>query len=402
MGRHVRDPQPGATNAPHQYNTTLGNVIEHLKVDPEPFMRVFYSTLFALDFSTRDLFPPAMGRQNGRFLGGLIYILESIDEAATSPEKLEKLSHFLSELGRDHRKYGVTAEHYRTMTTALQQTLAHVLKEEWTPELADAVTAAFSTASRVMVTAADTDDQPARITGTVLETLRIGRNVIIVRLQLDEPMQYLPGQYMSVQVPQCPNTWRYLSAAIPANDSGLIEFHIRAVPNGYFSRQVVTSTRTGDRWIFGRPRGQLGAAVEGDGPVCMIARNVALSAMRCVLLDMVQTRRDNPLVDIYYGAPYPGELLDAGTLANLQASNPWLIVHICADETTDPWWLKDAPPLPPNLRLRQGDPLELAIADGSVHDRTVLVGGGLKLVNRATATLPKHGVAPENIHHDPL
>lgn len=386
----------------NRYNTALGTVIESLKTDPEPFMRVFYSTLFALDFSIRDLFPTSMRQQNSRFVRGLIYILESIDTAAADSSRLDELSEFLGELGRDHRKYGVTAAHYDTMTRALQQTLAHVMKNEWTQTLNDAVTSAFTTASKVMNTAAETDEYPARVEGTVLETMRIGRNVVVVRLQLDQAIDYLPGQYMAVQVPQCPNTWRYLSAAIPANDSGLIEFHVRTIPNGYCSRQVVTNTRAGDRWILGRPRGQLHNAVTSNKPVCMVARNVALSAMRCILLDMVQARKSNPLVDIYYGAEFPGELFDASTLANLQASNPWLIVHICADEKQDPWWLKDAPALPSNLRLRQGSPLELAIADGSVHGRTVIVGGGMALVNKAEEALPRFGVDPRDIHHDPL
>lgn len=393
---------PTPPTSPARYHTALGTVIENLKADPEPFMRVFYSTLFALDFSIRDLFPTSMRRQNSRFVRGLVYILESIDNASQDPDSLDELSEFLGELGRDHRKYGVTALHYDTMTEALQQTLSYLLKEDWTSALKDAVTSAFTTASRVMHTAAETDEYPARVGGTVLETMRIGRNVVIVRLQLDQAIDYLPGQYMAVQVPQCPNTWRYLSAAIPANEAGLIEFHVRTIPNGYFSRQVVTSTRPGDRWVFGRPRGQLHNAVAGNKPICMIARNVALSAMRCILLDMVQSRKRNPLVDVYYGTEYPGELFDASTLANLQASNPWLIVHICADKEEDPWWLKDAPALPSNLLLRQGNPLELAIADGSVHDRTVIVGGGMPLVTKAEETLPRCGVDPRDIHHDPL
>ena len=398
-----RTAQPlSSSTSPSSYNTALGTVIRNLKDDPEPFRQIFYSTLFALDFSVRDLFPTSMRRQNSRFVRGLIYILEAIDAAAADPSHLDELSEYLSELGRDHRKYGITADHYHTMNEALLLSLSQVMTEDWNTTLEEAVLSAFSTASRVMHNAADNDDHPARVEGTVLVTMRIGSNVIVVRLQLEQPIDYLPGQYMAVQVPQCPNTWRYLSAAIPANDSGLIEFHVRTIPNGYFSRQVVTNTRVGDRWILGRPRGQLHNAVTSDQPICMIARNVALSAMRCILLDMVQNRKSNPLVDIYYGTEYPGELFDASTLANLQASNPWLIVHICADKKEDPWWLKDAPELPSNLRLRQGNPLELAIADGSIHGRTVVVGGGMPLVNKAKEVLPRHGVDHESIHHDPL
>ncbi|WQD13409.1 MAG: hypothetical protein U1U88_001650 [Lawsonella clevelandensis] len=126
---------------------------------------------------------------------------------------------------------------------------------------------------------------------------------------------------------------------------------------------MVHNTRPGDQWIF-QPARQFTTCPE-NAPSVLIARNVAAAPMRCILAGHGANGKNNPLVDVYYGTRYPGELFDAATLANIQAANPWLIAHICAEEDSDPWWLRDAPHYPQICLLRQGNPLELAVADGA-------------------------------------
>ena len=91
--------------------------------------------------------------------------------------------------------------------------------------------------------AADAEKGPPFRDGTVLEHIRVARDVSVVRLQLDQPLYYYPGQYVTVQVPQWPRRWRYLSPAIPADRGGAIEFHIRSVTGGMVSTAI--STRPG-------------------------------------------------------------------------------------------------------------------------------------------------------------
>ena len=63
--------------------------------------------------------------------------------------------------------------------------------------------------------AADAEQGPPFCDGTVVELNRVSRDISVVRLQLDQPLSYFPGQYVTVQVPQWPRRWRYLSPAIP-------------------------------------------------------------------------------------------------------------------------------------------------------------------------------------------
>lgn len=398
FGRHSRGAEPVTT--PTTYYTVLGPAIELLHAQPESFMRDFYATVFAHDFQLRKRFPTFTDRRTVRYARGLIYFLETIDQATPHPEQLDGVMEFLSQLGRDQRKHQFTDADYHIMAIALRDTFARLMPFQWSADLDAALLSSFEHAIDVMQTAASAETTPPVYLGNVMEVQRLTRDIAVIRLQTDPPIDYLPGQYMSVQIPQCPGTWRYLSATIPANPDGYLEFHVRALEHGYFSTQVVQTSRPGDQWILSNPHGNL--QVSGERPVCMIARNVALAPMRCILLDLVQTGKNNPLVDVYYGTRYPGELFDAATLANIQAANPWLIAHICAEKDSDPWWLRDAPPLPPNLLLRRGNPLELAVADGCVHDREILVGGGPQIVQQAVANLPRLGINLADIHHDPL
>ena len=70
-------------------------------------------------------------------------------------------------------------------------------------------------------------------------------------------MPYRAGQYVSVETPQRPRLWRYLSPANAPRDDGRLEFHVRAVPGGWVSRSIVAHSRVGDTWRIGPPMGRM-------------------------------------------------------------------------------------------------------------------------------------------------
>ena len=78
--------------------------------------------------------------------------------------------------------------------------------------------------------AADAEKGPPFCDGTVVELNRVSRDISVIRLQLDQPLVYYPGQYVTVQVPQWPRRWRYLSPAIPRRPRG---WHRVPRPLGY-------------------------------------------------------------------------------------------------------------------------------------------------------------------------
>ena len=358
----------------------------------------FYTTWFAIDTSARDLFPPDMGRQRTAFGHALSFFLgEVIAQRAEEPVA------FLAQLGRDHRKYGVTQRHYDTMREALGTTLRRHFGDRWDHRLADAARDSADLMIGIMRGAADAEKGPAFRDGTVVETIRATRDVSVIRLQLDRPLYYHPGQYVTVQVPQWPRRWRYLSPSIPADRGGALEFHVRAVTGGMVSPAIVEDTTPGDRWRVSSPHGALQVDRDG-GDILMVAGSTGLAPLRALIMDLTRFGV-NPRVHLFYGGRYPCDLYDLPTLWQVASTNPWLSVTPVSEYSTNPPWASEYPdPEPPRgLHVRQtGTLADVVTRYGNWGDRQILVCGGPQMVAATTAALVDKGADAERIQHDPL
>jgi NAD(P)H-flavin reductase len=236
----------------------------------------------------------------------------------------------------------------------------------------------------------------------VVEHLRVSRDLAVVRLRLDRPMDYHPGQYVNVHIPQCPRRWRYLSPAIPAEPAGDIEFHVRVVPGGLVSTAVVNETRPGDRWRLAGPHG--GLRVDRDGSdVLMVAGSTGLAPLRALIMDLSRFAV-NPRVHLFFGARYLCELYDLPTLWQVAGQNPWLSVSPVTEYNHNPAWAADYPDVSPprGLHVRQtGRLAEVVTKYGGWGDRQILICGGPAMVSATKAALIAKGAPPERIQHDP-
>jgi len=370
-------------------------------IDPDAddeLIRRFYTCWFAIDSSVRDLFPPDLHQQRATFGQAMHWVFgEMVAQRAHAPVA------FLAQLGRDHRKYGVTPQHYESMRRAWYSTVRSHLSDRWTDAVDDASTQAINLITGIMAGAADAEDGPAWWDGTVIEHHRVSRDLAVVRLHLDRPMPYHPGQYVNVQIPQWPRRWRYLSPAIPADPDGFIEFHIRAVPGGMVSAAVVGETRPGDRWRMSSPHGAMEIDRE-DGDVLMVAASTGLAPLRALIMDLARFGV-NPRVHLFFGARYPCELYDLRTLWKIAGSNPWLSVSPVSEYPKDPPWAGDYPDVQPprGLHVRQTGRLPEVVARyGGWGDRQILICGGPAMVRATKEALVARGAPPERIQHDPL
>jgi NAD(P)H-flavin reductase len=373
----------------------------HAALDPDDnngLIGRFFTRWFAFDASPRDLFPPDMGVQRAAFAQALKWIYgELVAQRAEDPVA------FLAQLGRDHRKYGVRPEHYGTLGQALYATLRDELVEAWTDAVDAAALHSVNLITGVMSGAADAEQGPPWWDGTVVEHLRVSRDLAVVRLQLDHPMPYHAGQYVNVAVPQCPRRWRYLTPAIPPDETGAIEFHVRTVSGGLVSNAVVNETRTGDRWRLSSPHGALHVDRDG-GDVLMVAGSTGLAPLRSIVMDLTRWGV-NPRVHMFFGARYPCELYDLPTLWQIASHNPWLSVTPVSERGGDPAWAADYPDVTPprGLHLRQtGKLMDIVTKYGNWGDRQILICGGPAMVRATKAALIAKGAPPERIQHDPL
>jgi NAD(P)H-flavin reductase/hemoglobin-like flavoprotein len=373
----------------------------HAVIDPcddNGLIGRLYTRWFHLDVSLRDLFPPDMGTQRAAFAHALHWVYGEL-----TAQRAEAPVAFLAQLGRDHRKYGVLPEHYDTLRQALYATLRDELGAAWTDAVGEAAQQSLNLITGVMSGAADADEGPAWWDGAVIEHLRVSRDLAVVRLQLDSPMDYHAGQYVNVAVPQCPRRWRYLTPAIPPDDSGAIEFHVRAVPGGLVSNAVISETQPGDRWRMSSPHGGLQVDRDG-GDVLMVAGSTGLAPLRSIVMDLARWGV-NPRVHMFFGGRYPCELYDLPTLWQIAAHNPWLSVSPVSEFARDPGWAADYPDVTPprGLHLRQTGRLpDVVTKYGGWGDRQILISGGPEMVRATKAALIAKGAQPERIQHDPL
>lgn len=366
--------------------------------DEPDLIRDFFDYWFAVDPSVRDLFPADLHDHLTDFGHAMAWVYaELVAQRAEAPVA------FLAQLGRDHRKYGVTGAQYATFGEALHATLRSRLAGAWTDAVDDAAGQSLRLITGVMSGAADADTGPAWWDGTVVEAHRVSRDLAVIRLFLDRPMPYYPGQYVSAQIPQCPRRWRYLSPAMPSDDSGAIEFHVRAVSGGMVSSAAVAETRPGDRWRLSSPHGAM-AVDRNGGDVLMIAGSTGLAPLRSIIMDLSR-QAVNPRTHLFFGGRYPCELYDLPRLWEIAAQNPWLSVTPVSEYPGDPPWAAEYPDATPPRGLhvrRTGRLPEAVTSHGGWGDRQILICGRPEMVDATKAALIARGAPPERIQHDPL
>src|SRR5512142_1181718 len=72
----------------------------------------FYARVFLSNPQVRDLFPVQMDVQRARLLNAIVTAVQTVDD----PERFQD---YLRSLGRAHRKFHVTPEHYELVGAAL-------------------------------------------------------------------------------------------------------------------------------------------------------------------------------------------------------------------------------------------------------------------------------------------
>ena len=110
----------------------------------DTFAELFYGKLFALDAGLRALFKTDL-KDQGRNLTAMISV------AVASLARPEKVTYALRQLGRRHAAYGVKAEHFTAVETALLFALEHALIDVFSAEVREAWRAAYAFLSRTML-----------------------------------------------------------------------------------------------------------------------------------------------------------------------------------------------------------------------------------------------------------
>ncbi|MGH3913044.1 MAG: globin domain-containing protein [Pseudonocardiaceae bacterium] len=348
----------------------------------EEAARHFYGVLFSIAPATRELFAANMEVQRSRLLRALVHVVQMVDRP-------DDLVPFLRQLARDHRKFGVIGEHYDAVGNALFSALSHYAGAAWTPQVEKAWADAYGLIARTMLEAAEAEEGPAWWTAEVIEHQRLTWDLAVVRVKPDQPVPYRAGQYVGVEVPQRPRLWRYLSPANAPRPDGAIEFHIRAVRDGWVSRAIVGHAQVGDHWRIGSPMGRMAVDRRSGRDVLMVAGGTGIAPMRAMLEELTRWG-DNPQVQIFVGGRTSSDLYDLHALCSMAATNPWLQVVPVLEDASEA------------VEAEHGTLGEVVTRHGTWADRDVLVAGSPSMIRATVSRMLVAGTPLDRIRYDPF
>jgi nitric oxide dioxygenase len=108
---------------------------------------IFYDRLFEIAPQVKAMFPSDLTEQRKKLMATLAVVVNGLSN-------LESILPAASALATRHVGYGAKAEHYPVVGSALLWTLEKGLDAAWTPEVAEAWTAAYGTLSGYMISEA--------------------------------------------------------------------------------------------------------------------------------------------------------------------------------------------------------------------------------------------------------
>jgi NAD(P)H-flavin reductase/hemoglobin-like flavoprotein len=343
-------------------------------------MAYFYGRLFAANPELRVLFPLAMDRQRDRFFRALARLVWSLD----CPEQLTA---FGQQLGRDHRRFGVTARHYPEFMEALLATVREFAGPGWSADVAAAWQAALDTLAQTMIEAAGEDARhaPSWWLAEVVGHQRLAADLAVLTVRPEPSLSYQPGQYVSVQSARRPREWRSYSIANAPRADGTITLHVRAVPGGVVSAALVHHTVRGDTLLLGPARGSMTLRAAAGRDLLCVAGGTGLAPLKAIIEQAAAA--GGPAVTLLFGARAEAGLYDLRELRRLTASCPSLeLVTAVSDD--------------PGFGGLQGLLPDVLAERTEWKDRDIFVCGPAGMVTRAEAVLAGLGVPAERMHYD--
>lgn len=363
----------------------IRDLLKHLAADPDAAMEYLFARLFVAHPGMRGLFPHALTQTRAAVFAELARIIAGLEDQ-------ERTEQVLARLALDHRKFGVKDKHYEPFFDALFVTAQYAVGPGWSREMATAWRSALDWFGSVMATAAaaNAEEQPAWWTGEIVQHDRRTETVAVLTIRPDRPLSYVAGQYVQVQTPRWPRTWRSYSIANAPRANGLLDIHVRAVPGGMVSTALVSHCTTGDIVLLGAARGEMRVPDDPARDLVCVAGGTGLAPLKAITEAVVgsasQGRRR--AITLYAGVRRDRDLYDLRDLERLRLAYPSLTVIPVAEHELD-------------FAGRVGRLPDIVRTHPSFRDCDVYIAGPVGLVTTTVQVLTRR-VPADRLHHDPI
>ncbi|WP_397587034.1 2Fe-2S iron-sulfur cluster-binding protein [Sphingobium fuliginis] len=228
-----------------------------------------------------------------------------------------------------------------------------------------------------------------QIGGRVASQIHLTHDILELRVDLDEPIRFQPGQYAELLVDGVA-TARSYSFANPAHASNAsVHFHVRLVPGGQFTGWLFAASRVGQAVTVRGPYGQFGLKAEASPIVC-IAGGSGLAPIKCMLEGAAGEARRRP-VTVLFGARTERDIYGLDAFEALR--NSWE-----AEMTFTP--ILSAEPVESSWTGLRGLVTDYIQTIPDIDRAQAYLCGPPPMVDAAESALLKAGLTPERIFAD--
>ncbi|MCM2578527.1 globin domain-containing protein [Streptomyces meridianus] len=321
-------PRPASTadRGPSPDAILIRRTLEEIEPISDKVTSYFYALVFLRYPQLRDMFPVAMDTQRDRLFKALLTAGRHADDTG-------RLTEYLSQLGRGHRKYGTLPDHYPAIGECLIGALAQYASRTWSAETEAAWVRAYTTISQIMIDAAAQDEQhtPPWWEAEVVAHERRTSDIAVVTVRPDQPYPFRAGQYASLETPWWPRVWRNYSFSCAPRPDGLLSFHVKAVPAGWVSNALVHRASPGDVIRLGPPGGSMTVDHSTDNGLLCLGGGTGIAPIKALVEEVAEHGRQRP-VEVFYGARSDHDLYDIDTMKRLERAHSWLSVRPVVSE----------------------------------------------------------------------
>ena len=160
--------------------------------------------------------------------------------------------------------------------------------------------------------------KPAQQHGSIMEVAQLSPSTILLKLALEQPAEFLAGQYVQLDIPGTAHSRAYSFSTKPGTKEA--GFLIRNVPGGRMSGWLSAGAKRSDKMSFTGPFGSFYLrAVER--PVLMLAGGTGLAPLLSMLELLAENGTDQKL-HLIYGVTRDGDLVETDRLDDLAARLP--------------------------------------------------------------------------------
>jgi propane monooxygenase reductase subunit len=157
---------------------------------------------------------------------------------------------------------------------------------------------------------------PPRTVKTRVEAVEeLTSDIRLLRLKPEEPLEFRPGQYVDISIPDSPEHHRSFSMANTGSD--LLEFMIKLYPGGRFSGLLQEgSIKPGDELDVTGPYGVFTLRTSSPRRLLFIGGGAGMAPILSLLRSLKDTRSEREAT-YYYGARTEADLFHLEELADL-------------------------------------------------------------------------------------